>query len=47
MSYANVVMYSAVLPSYHKSEKGKGGKGERINADDPENREKVMREMFG
>ena len=43
MSYANVIMYSAVLPSYntkddkeHKREKQKV-----INASDPNNREQI------
>ena len=51
MSYANMVMYGAVLPSYHTKDKGTGGrsrkprKEELIKADDPRNKEKV-RQFF-
>ncbi len=44
MSYANMVMYSAVLPSYD-SKKDRGsetGKQDIIKADDPRNSEKVL-----
>lgn len=49
MSYVNVIMYGAVLPSYHSkkdSDKGinKGGKEQEIvKADDPMNRERVRK----
>lgn len=45
-SYRNIVMYNAVLPSYDykSSEKGKGVK---INASDPKNREAAHKIMFG
>lgn len=46
LSYANIVLLGATLPSYHpKREKdGKNGKdGRRIKADDPRNREEVRR----
>lgn len=47
MSYANLIMYGATLPSYHKKKegKGKGDKGngeETISADDPRNNERLM-----
>lgn len=49
MSYANMVLYGAVLPSYHTKDKGAGGTGakkqEVIKADDPRNKEKV-RQIF-
>ncbi|MBO5194425.1 MAG: hypothetical protein J6B62_05975 [Bacteroidales bacterium] len=41
MSYSNLVMYGAVLPSYSTST-GKD-KDESINADDPRDREQYMR----
>lgn len=41
MSYANTVMYGAVLPSYKHGRKKGGGKGEPVRADDPKNRDKV------
>jgi len=53
MSYANIIMYGAVLPSYDNEVNDKSesntwkGKGERINADDPANREKVNKILFG
>ena len=47
MSYANMVMYGATLPSYkHKADDKNGKKRKRqkaIKADDPANREKVRR----
>lgn len=49
MSYANMIMYGAVLPSYKSGKKNKSGKAddnEVINADDPRNREKVRRILF-
>jgi len=45
MSYANVVMYSAVIPSYDY-DTGTKDKGEVINADDPKNREKVRNILY-
>lgn len=48
MSYANMVLYGAVLPSYHAKDKGAGGTGKKqevIKADDPKNKEKV-RQFF-
>lgn len=44
MSYANLILYGATLPSYNKKGR-KGGhenNGETINADDPRNNEKIM-----
>ncbi|MBR6903383.1 MAG: hypothetical protein IKN32_00840 [Bacteroidales bacterium] len=38
MSYANMILYGATLPSFHKSDKEKG---ESLKADDPRNTEKV------
>lgn len=49
MSYVNVIMYGAVLPSYNsKKDSGKGiNKGgkeqEIVKADDPRNRERVRK----
>lgn len=44
MSFVNVIMYSAVLPSYHS--KGEEEK-EVIKADDPRNKDKVRGIIFG
>lgn len=44
MSYVNLIMYGAVLPSYkHGNKEGKDD--EIINADDPKNHERI-REFF-
>lgn len=45
MSYANVIMYSSVLPSYDGKKKDKkGGEPQKlIKADDPANREEVRK----
>lgn len=40
MSYVNMIMYGAVLPSYNPKKEGKKGEGV-IKADDPANRDKV------
>ena len=42
MSYANLVMYSSVLPHYGDSKKGNG---ETINADDPRNKN-ALKDLF-
>ncbi len=48
MSYANVVMYSACLPSFSAKRKGKSkDHGEVIDADDPRNRAKVREILNG
>lgn len=48
MSYANVLMYGAVLPSYDSDEKVDGKKEEGIiKADDPANRDIVRSILFG
>lgn len=50
MSYANMIMYGAVLPSYKSSKKNETGKAvgnEKINADDPRNKDKVRSILFG
>jgi hypothetical protein len=39
-------MYGAVIPSYKSSDKGRKGKHERINADDPRNKDKVKAILF-
>lgn len=47
LSYVNVIMYSATLPSY-ESKRGKNSpdkKQEVVKADDPRNRERV-RQIF-
>lgn len=51
VSYTNVMMYCAVLPSYERDDDDKStkrGKRERvINASDPKNRDEVHKIMFG
>lgn len=47
LSYANMTLYSAVLPSYHSPKdkerrKGQRDDGVRVKADDPKNTGKVM-----
>jgi len=41
MSYANLILYSAVLPSYQSGKKRENGEGEVINGDDPANSELI------
>ena len=43
MSYANVIMYSAVLPSYNSKKKDGAANQKVIKADDPRNREEVRK----
>lgn len=45
MSYTNLIMYGAVLPSYRKPKDGTGNKEEQdiVKADDPNNRERVRK----
>lgn len=48
MSYANMLMYGSVLPSYD-SKKGKDKKkddDEIINADDPANKDRIRRLLY-
>ena len=45
MSYANMILYSSVLPG-HDDEKAEKG-NEVINADDPKNKEKIKQMLFG
>lgn len=40
LSFINLRMYGAVLPSYN-SKKDKDGRGEFVNADDPANLDKI------
>lgn len=48
MSYQNIVMYSACLPSYSAKKKGKSkDRGEVIDADDKRNMDKVREILFG
>jgi hypothetical protein len=47
MSYANLIMYSSVLPSYDDEKEGDKNDEEIINADDPRNQERIRRELFG
>ena len=42
LSYANLILYCSVLPSYDDEKEN-----EIINADDPRNREKVKNILFG
>ena len=44
MSYANMIMYGSVLPSYNSRKDNKGE--DTINADDPQNREIARKLMF-
>ena len=41
MSYENVIMYSAVLPSYDTKKDKKRGKQKVIDADNPNNNEQI------
>lgn len=42
LSYQNMILYTATLPTYDsKEKKNRGGKQERIKADDPRNRDRV------
>lgn len=49
MSYANMMLYSASLPSYsnYKKEKGEGSSDEVVKADDPTNRANVLAILNG
>lgn len=54
MSYANLVLYLATLPSYENAKEKHSGKGDSdkskeptINADDPENQESIRKILFG
>lgn len=47
MSYANVLLYGAVLPSYDNEKTEEGKSEEVIKADDPANRDKVRNILFG
>jgi len=50
VSYANVLLYLRTLPDYgyeSKNRKDKKGRGEVINADDPANRDKIEKLLFG
>ena len=41
MSYANILLYSSVLPSYSETKEGAGKEEEVIDADDPDNAELI------
>lgn len=41
MSHANTILYSSVLPSYDDIKEK-----DRINADDPKNRERVKKTLY-
>lgn len=43
LSYANLSLYGAVIPSYNPKDKRGKGEQETIMVDDPGNREKVAR----
>lgn len=43
LSYANMIMYGSVMPSYNSD---KDGDNETINADDPTNKDKVRSILF-
>lgn len=43
MSYANLLLYGASLPTYRSDKKDKRGrKQEKINADDPSNNKRIQ-----
>lgn len=41
LSYANMIMYSAVIPSYKSRKDKKADEEEVIDANDPKNRERI------
>jgi hypothetical protein len=44
MSYANLIMYGAVIPSYNRNKDKPEEKGQKvIRADDPNSREEVRK----
>lgn len=45
LSYVNMMMYSSVLPSYDNNNDG-DEQGEQIDADDPQNRDKIRQMLF-
>jgi len=45
LSYANILLYSAVLPSYD-TDREKSKDSDTIRADDPENKEQVRKILF-
>lgn len=45
LSYANILLYCAVLPSYD-TDREKSKDSDTIRADDPENKEKVRKILF-
>lgn len=49
ISYANMLLYMSTIPDYHmKTDKdGKKKNQEHIDADDPANRDKVNKILFG
>lgn len=51
MSYANVMLYSAIIPEFKARNKGNGKRGktddEIIDADDPRNREMYLKFIKG
>lgn len=47
MSWINVMMYNAVIPSYRSSKDKEKKKEKVIKADDPANRDLVRQILFG
>ena len=47
MSYANVLLYTRTLPDYSVKKHAKDGANEKVNADDPANKAKVEKILFG
>lgn len=45
MSYANFMLYGAVLPTYESGKNNQQGQRDEIHADDPRNRARV-RQFF-
>lgn len=47
MSFANLMLYNSVLPSYDGAKNAEKPKQEVVNADDPRNREMVKKALRG
>jgi hypothetical protein len=47
MSYANLIMYNAIIPSYNYDGDTDGEGKDVIRADDPKNRDIVKKILFG
>jgi hypothetical protein len=47
MSYANMIMYNSVLPSYDSKKSEGDGQEDVIDADDQKNKDRVRKMLFG